>query len=191
MRVFSSEVNDALAAGTVVLVQLILLEFPGGTVALNTSNWNFTVGDVDYKGAYGLGSISLIEDKPGEVQGIRLELAGGASASITLALDEADEVQGTPCTVSTAILHASTYTVLDAVVDWAGRLDTMSISEDGHQAAIGVTAESSAVDLLRGNPLTYSDSSQQAVYPNDRAFEYVVSQADQPVVWPAREYFLK
>jgi hypothetical protein len=47
------------------------------------------------------------------------------------------------------------------------------------------------VDLLSGNPSTYSDADQQAIYPGDRAFEYVVDQSDKPVVWPSREYFFQ
>ena len=48
-----------------------------------------------------------------------------------------------------------------------------------------------AVDLLRGSAMTYSDADQRAIYPADRAFEYVVDQADQPVVWPAKSWFYK
>ena len=35
------------------------------------------------------------------------------------------------------------------------------------------------------------DADQQAIYPGDRAFEYVVDQSDKPVVWPSREYFFQ
>ena len=155
----------ALASGHVALVQLVLFAFPSGDVALNNSTWDLTYGGKTYRGAYGLGSIGTIKDAPGEIQGLRLEMDGGSSASVALALD--------------------------APVEWAGTLDTMSLSEDGQTAVISVTAESKAVDLLRGNPSTYTDADQQALYPGDRAFEYVVAQADKPVVWPAREYFYK
>ena len=86
---------------------------------------------------------------------------------------------------------ASQFTILDAPIEWAGTLDTMAIAEDGTQASIRVSAESRAVDLLRGTPSTYSDSDQQAIYSGDLAFEYVVSQVDKPVIWPAREYFFQ
>ena len=29
------------------------------------------------------------------------------------------------------------------------------------------------------------------LYPGDRAFEYVVDQANKPIVWPSKEYFQK
>ncbi|MEI6600261.1 MAG: hypothetical protein WCN21_07290, partial [Comamonadaceae bacterium] len=70
-----------------------------------------------------------------------------------------------------------------------GTLDTMAIGEDGNQATIRVTAESRAVDLLRGNPWTYSDADQRVVSSTDGAFKYVVDQVDKPVIWPAKAFF--
>jgi hypothetical protein len=191
VKTYSAPVLAALAAGDVVVVQLVELQFPGGTVALNTSNWNLVWGGVTYLGAYGLGSVSPIKDSPGEIQGISFTLSGGDSSSIALALDASAEVQGTPAIIRTAILDTTSFQILDAPIDWAGTLDTMSIEEDNNQATISATAESAAVDLLRGNLSTYSDADQQALFPGDVAFEYVVSQVDQPVVWPAREYFFQ
>lgn len=191
MKTYSASVLAALSAGHVVVVQLVELQFPSGTVALNTSNWNLVWGGVTYLGAYGLGSVSPIKDSPGEIQGISFTLSAGDSSSIALALDDAAQLQGTPAIIRTAILDTTTMQILDAPIDWAGTLDTMSIEEDNNQATISATAESAAVDLLRGNLSTYSDADQQALFPGDVAFEYVVSQVDQPVVWPAREYFFQ
>lgn len=191
MKTYSASVLAALAAGQVVVVQLVELQFPSGTIALNTSNWHLVWAGVTYQGAYGLGSVSPVKDSPGEIQGISFTLSGGDSSSIALALDSAAEVQGTRTIIRTAILDTTTFQILDAPIDWAGTLDTMSIEEDNNQATISATAESAAVDLLRGNLSTYSDADQQALFPGDVAFEYVVSQVDQPVVWPAREYFFQ
>lgn len=191
MRTLSAPVLAALAAGNTVVVQMVHMAFTSGVIALNSSTWDLTFGAVTYRGAAGLGSVSAITDKPGEVQGIQLDIAGGSSANVSLALDDADVVQGTPLTLSTAILDATTYQVLDVMTDWVGRLDTMAITEDGEQAAVSVTAESRAVDLLRGNASSYSDGDQRARFAGDLAFEFVVSGIDKKIVWPAREYFLQ
>jgi hypothetical protein len=172
-------------------VQLIRLDFPSATVALNTSNRDLVWSGVTYKGAYGAGTISPIADSPGEVKGLQFELSGVAASSISMALDGTDEWQGCPVAILTAILDPTTYAVLDAQAEWTGLGDTMSISEDGETCAISATAESSAVDLLRGVPLTYTQADQQVFYPSDTAFQYVVEQADQPVVWPARSWFTR
>ena len=189
MRALDPATVTALAQGSVALVQLIELGF-STPVRLNSSTMHITYGGQEYRGAEGLGQISAIEDSPGEIKGLQFSLSGVAAAAISLALDEADEWQGVPVTIRTAILNQD-YQVVDAPLEWIGTGDTMSIEENGETALVTATAESSAVDLLRGHPLTTSHEDQQTVSPGDRAFEYVTSQADQPVVWPAREWFFR
>lgn len=179
----------ALASNAVVIVQMVHLGF-ATPITLNLSNWDLVWEGVTYLGAAGLGTISTITDKPGEAQGLTLEMFGD-DAVVALALDEADEVQGTPVTILTAIISADTYQILAADVEWAGTLDTMVISEDGEQSVVRVSAESKAVDLLRGTPMYYSDSDQRSVNATDGSFKYVVDQIDKPVVWPARGYFTR
>lgn len=189
MNTLSAPVVTALSGERVGIVQLIMMAFTPTAVALNTSNWDLTFGGVIYKGAYGLGNVSAVEDAPGDVKGISLELISGDASTISLALDEADQIQGTPITTRTAIINLDTYQILDAPVDWVGELDTMAIVEDGNQCSIRVTAESKAVDLLRGSPFLYSDADQRTVAPTDGSFMYVIDQIDKPIVWPSKEYY--
>lgn len=191
MRFLGSQTIATLSGAQVALAQLVLLQFSTGAVALNTSTWDLVWGGVTYKGAYGLGTISAIEDAGGAVKGLNFELSGVSSSSIALALDDSDTVQGTPVTIRTAVIDANTYQVIDAPVEWVGLLDTMTLSEDGANSSISATAESSAVDLLHGYESTYSNATQQTFCPGDKAFEYVVDQADKPVVWPAKSWFYK
>lgn len=190
MRSLAAPVTSALASGSVALVQLVYLGF-STPIALNTSTWDLTWSGTTYLGAHGLGQISAVSDKPGEVQGITLELAAGEGTMIALALDDADLVQGTPCIIRTAIIDTASYQILDAPLEWTGTLDTMAIAEDGNQASIRVTAESRAVDLLRGSPWMYNDADQVALNATDRSFKFVVDQIDKPVVWPAKSWFYK
>lgn len=191
MRTLDPAVEAAFASGTVVLATLVKIEFPSATRCLNSSSWDLVWGADTYLGAEGLGEISPIDDRPGELPGVQLTMHGVDSTLVAVALDEIDEVQGSLVTISTAIIDSTTHQILDVEVDWIGYADTTPMSEDGEQASIALTAESKGVDLLRGNPLVYSDADQKSLYPADRAFEYVVSQADQPVVWPKREWFFK
>lgn len=188
MRSLSAGVTAALAATEVMLVTMVRIDFPSGTIALNASNYTLNWDGVDYLAAAGLGNISPTEDKPGEMTGATLELLKVDSTYIGLALDDADEVQGSAVYVYTAILD-SDLQIVDVVTDWVGYADTMSISEDGNTAAIVLSAESKAVDLLRGSPLLYNDADHKSIYPFDRYFEFVTSQSDKPVVWPTREWF--
>lgn len=187
MKTLSAPTLAALASGELAIVQLIYLGF-ATPIALNTSTWDLTWASVIYKGAFGLGTISGVTDKPGEVQGITLELFGDTSM-ISLALDDADVVQGKVCTIRTAIIEAANYTILDAPIEWTGTLDSMAISEDGEKVIVQVTAESKAVDLLRGTPMFYSDSDQRTVNANDGSFRYVIDTIDKPVIWPSKAFF--
>lgn len=189
MKSLAAGTVTALSQATVPIVQLVYLGF-STPIALNTSTWDIVYDGVIYRGAYGLGTISAVTDGPGEVKGLQFTLSGVSASAISLALDGGDVWQGVPIIIRTAILDAN-YAVTEAPVEWTGRGDVMSVSEDGETCAVTATAESTAVDLLRGSAMTYSDGDQQSLYPGDRAFEYVVDQANKPIVWPSKEYFQK
>lgn len=191
MKTFSADVSNALAASEVMLALLVKLEFPSGTIALNTSTWHLTWSGTTYQGAAGLGTISPVNDSPGEIKGLSFEISGVAASAISLALDGADEWQGAPVSIYVALISQTTGSVIDADLIWSGLGDTMSIQEDGESCAVQATAESSAVDLLRGVPITYTHADQQVLYPGDLAFQFVNDQSAKPVVWPAREWFMR
>jgi hypothetical protein len=186
----SAAAKATLASGTVSIVQLLLLTFPNDVVALNSSNFDFTYEGVEYKGAYGLGSISEVQDAPGEIKGIQFTLNGGSADLISLALDDAKQWQGASVVIRTAILDDD-YKVVDAPILWSGLGDVMSISEEENTTVIQATAESSAVDFMRGDPLVYNDADQQVLHPGDLGFNLILSQVDKQVVWPSKSWFHK
>ncbi len=185
MRTISGPLATALSQPMVPIAQLVELAFTSGAIYLNTSTWDLVYDGKTYKGAYGLGTIAAVVDAPGEIKGLELTMSGVAAAAISLALDGADAWQGTPVIIRTAILNAS-YVIVDAPIEWAGRGDVMSINEDQDGCTISATAESTGVDLLRGSAMTYSHADQQSLYPSDYAFQYVVDQADKPIIWPSK-----
>lgn len=190
MITFSAPLAAALANPTVPLLQLVKFNFTPTPICLNSSNRDYEHGGLTYKGAYGYGSIAVVEDSPGEVKGLTFMLNGAPASMVALALDDSDLWQGVVVTVSTAVL-GSDYQIAGVQVDWTGYGDVMSIAEDGETCAISATAESSAVDMMRSSPLTYSHADQLSIYPTDNAFQYVVDQVSDPVVWPAKEWFYK
>lgn len=189
MRALSVEGQAAIASGNAVLVQLIKIDFPSDIVAINTSSFDIPYDGVTYAKGVNLAAALTIQDQPGELQGVKFTLNGGPVDLIALALDESDQVQGTLITIRTALLAGDPLAIVDAPIEWAGFLDTMTINEDGEHASIEVTAESKAVDLLRSFPLTTSDADQQMLFPGDRAYEYVADQQGKPVTWPAKDFF--
>lgn len=189
MIILTEEGLTAVNSEVVRLVQFVRFDFEV-PLLLNSSNWDFTFEDEVYKGAYGLGELSEIDDSPGEVKGLSFNLVGGSADLMALALDDAKVWQGTPIVVR-AVLLDENFAIADAPVVWEGLGDTMSIVEDETGTVIQATAESNAVNLLRSHILTYNDADQQSLFPGDKGLEYVVSQVDRPVVWPAKEWFYK
>jgi hypothetical protein len=189
MIILTPGAQTAIAQENVPIVQLVYFQFSTTPLALNSSNWDLTYGGVLYRGAYGMGRISEIDDSPGEIKGLQFTLSGDSADMVALALDDAAIWQGTPITIRTAILDPATYQILDAPVAWSGKGDTMSIEAQPGSTVIQATAESSAVDLLKGHVLHYSNVDQQMLYPGDNGFGYVVSQVDKPIVWPSKEFF--
>jgi hypothetical protein len=188
VKTFAAPVVTAINSGALAIVQLLAFEFASTPIYLNTSTWDLVWDGKTYKGAAGLGTVSAITDKPGEVQGLNLQMFGDAS-HVAVALDSGDVVQGTPLVIRTAIIEVANYTVLDAPVEWTGTLDTMSIGEDGQQCTVNVSAESRGVDLLRGNAWLYSHEEQMLINATDNSFKYVVDQQSKPIIWPAKAFY--
>lgn len=191
MKAYSAAVLSALANGELPLVTFVRIAFPSGVVALNDSNFHFQYGGDLYKGASALATVSPVTDGGGEPGGLVFELLEFSTTYIALALDDADEVQGSPIDIRCAILDKDTYQIIDAPIVWRGYADTMLIGEDAESGSISLTAENKGVDLLRGNPKVYTDGDQQARWPGDLYYDKVVSQSNKPVVWPARQWFFK
>ncbi|CAA2105994.1 hypothetical protein [Variovorax paradoxus] len=189
MRSLSAAALTALSSSPLRIAQLVYMGFPGVPVALASSNFDIVHAGVTYRGAAGLGSISPIEDAKGEVKGLQFQMSGVPIEYLALALADATVVQGAAISIRNAILDAGR-SVIEAPVDWTGYVDTMAIEEDGETCTVAVTAESSEVDLLRGNVLTTSDADQKFLYPGDRAFEFVIPQEGVPIVWPTKQYYI-
>lgn len=188
MRTFDPGTTAALEGAALPIAQLVYIGFPGAPIALSSSGMNIEFAGVTYRGAAGLGTIGPIDDSPGEVKGLQFTMSGVPIEYLAVVLNDAAIVQGAPVTIRLAILTGAV--VFDAPIEWAGRLDTMSIEENGETCTVSATAESNAVDLLRGSPMTYSHVDQQALFPGDMAFEYVLPQDGKPVVWAGKQWLI-
>ena len=187
MRTLSAPAIAALAARPFGLAQLVTMNL-SSTVYLNTSSWNLVWAGNTYLGAAHVGSIGIVDDSPGEVKGLQFQLNGVPSDMLAIAL--AEPVQGKSVTIETEIFNANG-AVVDAVVEWAGRLDVMTISEEGGGASISVSAEHIGIDLIRPTNLLFSNQDQQRLYAGDKFSEYVVDQSEQALIWPAASFWMR
>lgn len=188
MRALSAPVLSALAGSSVGLAQLVELDLdiPWFT---NTTGTDLVWNGNTYLGMAGVGSIDVIEDTPLEIKGLRFSLPAIVDSELATAL--IGMPQGRSARVLTAVFDPATFQILDAVVEWAGRLDVPQIEERGSSSVISVSAESMAVDLLRPSGLLYTNADQQRLHPGDDSFEFVLDQAEKSIVWPAARFFRK
>jgi hypothetical protein len=192
MKIYSPAFLAAAASGQVAIAELLALEFPCSPVYLNSSNWHIPFGGKTYQGAAGLGTIRPVADQPGQVVGLSLSMSATSPATLSLAMDGAGTVKGTPCTLRIAVFAVAqdgSLVLADAPLLWAGALDTMSLSLDGTTRTVSVTAESTAIRLMRSIPWLYSDADQRLVNALDGSFSFLADQIGKPIVWPNRNWF--
>jgi hypothetical protein len=186
MRTITTAAADVLAGPLVPCAALVQMDL-SSTVRLCTGGHNLTYSAQAYSAVGGLGNVGAAQEAGGTPQGLQFTLSGVPASQVALAL--AEPVQGKACTIRLAVLDPATYAVLDAPVEWAGTLDTMTLADEPGAASITVTAEHAGVDLLRAVPVRYSDTDQQRLFAGDLGFQFVTDQANRTIVWPAASFF--
>lgn len=190
MKILTSAQIDALSSNVLRATYLIRFDFPSQTIGLNMSTYDVTYSNLVYRAGLGVVSISMPDNQPGEVPGLNVELAGAGAGMKAMALDQSDEWPKCLVKVYLGIFDDSFNIVLSDLL-WSGKGDTMKITGDHQSTVIPATAESSLVDLIRGNPLSYSQADQDIYSPGDKFFSNVLDQVDRPIIWPNKEFFKK
>jgi len=168
-----------------VVVPVILVEalFDSAPVRLWSGIGNLVWNGGTYAGAGALlGVGTAMETQEMRATGMDITLSGVPSELLSLAL--AEPYQGRECRVYLAVLNTNTGALLaDPYMIFSGRMDTMTVSENGDTASIGLATESRLIDLERSRERRYEDSDQKMDYPSDNFFEYVQSIQDATITW--------
>jgi len=163
-------------------VYFIKLEFPSGTVYLNSSDRTITVSSQDYTGAGNIGSLTNIEETSElEANGLKLTLTGIPSTYISVALTT--EYQGSTATVSIGFFNSSYALVDTPFTVFTGKVDMMSISLDDTMATIQLDIENRLVDWERPRISRYTNEEQQNLYTGDKGLEFVDNVAEKELFW--------
>lgn len=190
MILFQSATLTAMATGSVALAQLIRMDLAIPWY-VNTSPYNLTYLGQEYLGVGRVGQIQAIDDSPGEMRSLKFSIPAITDEDVAAAL--AEPVQGKSVTIRTVIYDNSNPTaglqILEAIVDWAGRLDVLRMVESDKYDTVEVTAEHIGIDLLRPCGILFTNEDHQSLFPGDNSFEYVTDQSSQTIVFPAASYF--
>jgi hypothetical protein len=179
----------SLSAGMVTEVSasqlspILLASFSFSTpVRLWSGYGTITVGSVTYLGSGSLGTISPVEETTDlAARGINFQLSGVPTALVAVALSE--NYQGKACSVLFGALDATGALVSSPVTIFAGRMDVMSINDDGQNATIIMTAENKLVDFRRPREVRYTQEEQQNLYPGDLGLEFVTAIQEKQIYW--------
>jgi hypothetical protein len=141
-----------------------------------------TYAGTGYLGIGTLGTISPVEETTDlAARGITMQLSGVPTAMIAVALSE--NYQGQACSVMFGALDSSGALVSTPITIFSGRMDVMSLNDDGQNATIGMTAENKLVDFRRPREVRYTDEEQRNIYSGDKGLEFVNSIQEKEIYW--------
>ena len=162
-------------------VYFIKIDFPSGTVYLNSSDRDITFDSNNYLGAGTIGTLSDIEETSElQANGIKFTLTGIPSTYISVALTT--EYQGSSATQYLGFLNNNYTLVDDPFIIFVGKVDTMAINISD-TATIELDIENRLVDWERPRISRFTNEEQQNLFSGDKGLEFVDSVAEKELFW--------
>lgn len=196
MGFFTPEQAAALAQTTVRLGTLVDLDFEDAPKHLWNGHGRLDVGEIEYEGLAGLGSIEGLgyaNDPASKV--ITLTLSGTndvplPDSILALALAEQDKIEGRVAVISFVLFDADWQLLTTPIEPIFGIMQrpkvtrTPILGEDGGQQLVSLPVENLFYGRARPPAGRYTDRDQQTRYPGDRFFSFVASLMNKRIVWP-------
>jgi len=180
-RTISAGMTTEVSASQLSPIILASLSF-ATPVHLWSGYGTITYNSTGYLGIGTLGTISPVEETTDlAARGITMQLSGVPTAMIAVALSE--NYQGRECSVMFGALDSSGALVSSPITIFSGRMDVMSINDDGQNATIGMTAENKLVDFRRPREVRYTNEEQKTLYPTDKGLEFVNAIQEKEIYW--------
>ena len=180
-RSLSNDMTTQVSASQLAPIILASLSF-WTPVNLWSGYGTITYNGTGYLGIGTLGTISPVEETTDlAARGITMQLSGVPTAQIAIALTE--NYQGRECSILFAAMASDGTLVSTPVTVFAGRMDVMTINDDGEQAIIGMNAENKLVDFRRPREVRYTDEEQKALFPSDKGLEFVNAIQEKEIYW--------
>ena len=155
------------------------LEFDSGTLRVWNGYGDLTLGGQTYTGGGALINVSAIEETP-EIgaKGVSMSLNGVSSSILSTALTENYKYR-----IVNIYVGAITSGTVSSYKVFSGRMDVMTIAEEGETCSITLTAESRLIDLERPRLRRWTSEDQKALDANDKGFEFVNSLQEASIKW--------
>jgi len=182
-RDLTAAVATEAQATDVRVEALAHFQFDSGSLRLWTGLGDLSWSGDTYTGAGDLGAISPVEEAAAvKTSDLTFSLSGLPASLVTTALSE--HYQGRVAEMWVGFFDDAWALIDDPVQLFAGRVDVMSVVDNGDTASISVTATNRLKDLDRpNNPRFYTLADQQQDFPGDLGFQYVPEMQNAVIVW--------
>jgi len=183
-RGFSAAMLTEIAKGTTRHAYLIELYFPSSTDYYTTANSELTWNSTTYLSSGTILDISSVEETLGmTINDAKVTLTGVALANIAQALS-VDSINKR-IVIRHALLSAANVVIVDPLVEFDGRIDTWSATEDISSETSTITYSASShwsdFDAVVGR--VTSDENQRLLFPTDGSMQYVRALGTQQLKW--------
>lgn len=161
---------------------LVKLEFDSVDLNLWTGVGDLSWGGDTYIGVGDFLAVSRVDEtSETEAQGLQLTLSGLPTTIVAVALDE--DYQERPATIRLGCFDTSGAIVSDPEPIFVGRMDVMTLDDDGETATVSLTVEHRLIDLNRAYERNYTLEEHQELHAGDQFFEFVPAVQDIEVAW--------
>lgn len=163
-------------------ILMTVAAFDSGTIRTWTGYGDLVYGGNTFSGVGDLLSIESVEETQELTPtNVRFMLNGIPTATLSLALTE--NYQGRRIEAYFGVMNASNVLIADPYMIFAGRMDTIDITDSGETCTISVNAESDLIDLRTNRERKYTAEDQKATYPSDKFFDFVSQIQDIQLPW--------
>lgn len=181
-RSLSSGMQAVTTADVVRPIILVEAEFDSATTRMWSGTGDLSWNSETWTGTGQLLRVDAVEESiEMRAVGTTVTLSGIPSELISLALQE--DYQGRTLTIYLGAFDDDNNVITSPVTIFSGRMDVMSISEDGQTSTIEVTVENRLIDFERARERRYTSEDQKIDFPSDKGFEFVSTIQDKEIVW--------
>jgi len=174
-----TNVPSGFSDDSLVAFMAIDLFFDSGTVRLWNGYGDLTFNSNTYTGGGNFLAVSSItEDSEISAKGVTVTLSSINSTILSYALNE--DYQNRIIDIYVGTIDNGTVSSYKA---FSGRMDVMTITENGDTSDVSLTAESRLIDLERPRIRRNTTEDQKSLYPGDKGFEFVNSLQEAVLEW--------
>ena len=181
-REMTSDMAAAVAAATVKPCIFVEVQYPGGTVRLNSGLTTQTLNGNSFSGVGTVGTIADIEESLDDAPGSATIEFPANSAMVAAALGAS--ARGRTVKIWIGAHNLSTGTLIaDPVVEFSGTVSHHGGPGDPRAGAITLVCVDESADQERPLEQLYTDEEQQRLHPGDLGCQYVASLPNKEFTW--------